>query len=87
MSLAILAARWVVPVTSPVIDHGAVLIDGAKIRAVGKRDELRRDYPEAAFQDLGEAAILPGLVNVHTHLELTLLRGRVEEPRFQPWIV
>ena len=87
MSLAILAARWVVPVTSPVIDHGAVLIDGAKIRAVGNREELRQDYPEATFKDLGEAAILPGLVNVHTHLELTLLRGRVEEPRFQPWIV
>lgn len=87
MSLAILSARWVVPVTSPVIDHGAVLIDGAEIRAVGKREELRQDYPEATFKDLGEAAILPGLVNVHTHLELTLLRGRVEESRFQPWIV
>ncbi|MFN9742205.1 MAG: amidohydrolase family protein [Acidobacteriota bacterium] len=87
MSLAILSARWVVPVTSPVIDHGAVLIDGAEIRAVGKREELRQDYPEATFKDLGEVAILPGLVNVHTHLELTLLRGRVEESRFQPWIV
>jgi 5-methylthioadenosine/S-adenosylhomocysteine deaminase len=87
MSLAILSARWVVPVTSPVIDHGAVLIDGAEIRAVGNREELRQDYPEATFKDLGEVAILPGLVNVHTHLELTLLRGRVEESRFQPWIV
>lgn len=87
MSLSILAARWVLPVTSAPIDHGAIVIDGAHIRETGRVDQLRAAYPDASFRDLGEVALLPGLINVHTHLELSGLRGRVEEPRFQPWIV
>ncbi|NDD65585.1 MAG: amidohydrolase, partial [Acidobacteria bacterium] len=87
MSLRILAARWVIPVTSPVIEHGAVAIEEGLILAAGSRDEVLRRYPAAEVTDLGGAAILPGFVNVHSHLELTILRGRIEEPRFQSWIV
>lgn len=87
MSLRILTARWVIPVTSPVIEYGAVAIEGGLIRATGPRDEVIDRYPAAEVADLGGAAILPGLVNVHSHLELTILRGQIEEPRFQPWIL
>ena len=87
MSLTILAARWVIPVTAPIIDRGAVVIEEGLIREAGSREEMVRRYPRAELTDLDGAAILPGLVNVHSHLELTILRGRVEEPRFQPWIL
>lgn len=87
MSHRIVAARWVLPVTAPVIDQGAVLIEGGVICQTGLRDDLVRAFPDATLTDLGTAALLPGFVNVHSHLELTALRGQVEEPRFQSWIL
>jgi cytosine/adenosine deaminase-related metal-dependent hydrolase len=65
-----LTARWVFPVSTPPLERGAVTIAGDRITAVGPRAR----HPDL---DLGDAAILPGLVNAHTHLDLTGLRGRV----------
>jgi 5-methylthioadenosine/S-adenosylhomocysteine deaminase len=89
MSVSLLAARWVLPITSPVIEDGAVVVDDETglIRAVGSLAQLRLEFPEAPVTDHGQGALLPGLVNVHSHLELTALRGRVEHPLFQPWIL
>jgi cytosine/adenosine deaminase-related metal-dependent hydrolase len=64
------AARWVFPVSGPPISEGVVTIRGRRIVAVGPRASRRADV------DLGEVAVLPGLVNAHTHLDLTGLRGR-----------
>lgn len=61
----VLRARWVVPVTAPPIAGGWVAIERGRIVAIG-----RRTAPAWAV-DLGEAALLPGLVNAHTHLEFS----------------
>lgn len=74
--MLILTARYVVPVSQPAIRDGALLIEGVYIRAVGSRTVLLKDHPEAICRDLGEAILLPGLVNVHTHLELSMLRDQ-----------
>lgn len=55
----------------PPIERGGVLLDGGTIRAVGGARELRRQCPYAEVVDLGEALVTPGLVNAHTHLELS----------------
>src|SRR5437870_1698500 len=62
-----LRARWVFPVDRPPIDGGYVTIDGPRIVAVGKSP------PGGPVQDLGDVALLPGLVNAHTHLEYSQL--------------
>jgi 5-methylthioadenosine/S-adenosylhomocysteine deaminase len=85
--MKILAARWVLPVSSPPIEHGAVAYNDDLITAVGTLTGLEAQFPDASIQDLGEAAILPGLVNLHTHLELTVFRGRLEMPGFFDWII
>src|SRR5215469_2963312 len=57
-----LTARWVFPMSGPPIADGVVSIAGERILAVGPRAAQRADV------DLGDVAVLPGLVNAHTHL-------------------
>ncbi|HZT81092.1 MAG TPA: amidohydrolase family protein [Gemmataceae bacterium] len=64
-----LTARWVFPVAGPPLQRGTVTIDGGRITAVEPHGT------RAADVDLGNAAVLPGLVNAHTHLDLSGARG------------
>ena len=84
----IYSARWVLPVSASPIEHGAVAVDGARIAAIGHRAEIVERFPESRLEDLGEAVIMPGLVNTHTHLELTAMRGYLEneETDFFAWL-
>ena len=76
-------ARWVVPISSPPIRDGAVVVDGSLIEYVGPFDEA----PVGDDHDLGDVVLLPGLVNAHCHLELTVLRGFLEDLDFRRWIL
>ena len=79
MSLTLYIARQVFPVTAPPIRDGAVACEDGRILAVGAAADLRERYPGARMVALGERALLPGLVNAHTHLELTHHAGHVPE--------
>jgi cytosine/adenosine deaminase-related metal-dependent hydrolase len=72
---------------SPALRQGGVVLDDVeRVIAVGEGAELRREYPGIAFQD-HSAVLAPGLVNAHTHLELSALRGRIGGGRgFVPWV-
>ena len=85
---AIYSARWVLPIASPAIDFGAVAVAGDKIVSVGKSRDITLQFPDAAVTDFGTSAILPGLVNAHSHLELTVMRGFLEneEHDFKAWL-
>ncbi len=84
----IYSARWVLPIASSPIEDGAVAVEGATIVAVGHTAEVTERFPEAKVSDFGTAAILPGLVNTHSHLELTVMRGFLEreEQDFFAWL-
>jgi cytosine/adenosine deaminase-related metal-dependent hydrolase len=81
-----LAARWLIPVEGLPLDRGALLIgpDG-RIQAVGPDAAVPRP-PDTPAVELEDAVILPGLINTHTHLELTGFEGRVLERDFPAWI-
>ncbi len=74
------------PVTSPPLRDGALLIDArGRIAALGPEAAVPRPA-EATVLEYPTAALLPGFINAHTHLELTGLRGQVPEPDFYQWI-
>jgi cytosine/adenosine deaminase-related metal-dependent hydrolase len=74
------------PVTAPSIEDGAVLVDGSgRIAAVGPHARVPTP-PEAQTLEFRDGLLVPGLVNCHTHLELTHLAGRNAERDFAPWI-
>jgi cytosine/adenosine deaminase-related metal-dependent hydrolase len=75
-------ARWVLPISAPPIRDGTVVELGGRIVYVGPRD----DAPGGTDRDLGDCALLPGLINAHTHLELTVFRGLLEDLSFREWI-
>jgi cytosine/adenosine deaminase-related metal-dependent hydrolase len=75
-------ARWVLPVAAPPIADGTVAVEGTRIAYVGGRSGA----PACEAIDLGDAVLMPGLVNAHTHLELTLMRGFLEDLPFPAWI-
>jgi 5-methylthioadenosine/S-adenosylhomocysteine deaminase len=81
-------ARWVVPIARPPFEEGAVAVAGDSIVGVGSRVEVEAQFPGASREDFGEAAIIPGLVNCHSHLELTAMRGYLEdvEGDFFAWL-
>lgn len=81
-----ITARWVLPVSSPPIEDGALLVRGGRVARCGPRESLEKDAGGCRRLVFADAALLPGLVNVHAHLELTALRGSVEERDFFRWI-
>src|SRR5712692_8236451 len=66
-----LTARWIFPVEDAPLERGTITVAGRHIVNIDPPACRRADF------DVGNAAILPGLVNAHTHLDLTGLRGRV----------
>jgi len=87
--MKILAAEFVLPISSEPIEGGAVVIDGDRIIAVGTQGELTTQFPNVPVDDFGVAAIIPGLVNCHSHLEVTSMRGALDEVEhdFKSWLL
>jgi cytosine/adenosine deaminase-related metal-dependent hydrolase len=81
-----LGAAWVVPIDGRPIRDGWVAVDEGRIVAVG--DASRADaHAYGPIRRLGDVALLPGLVNAHTHLELSWLRDRVPPANaFTSWV-
>ena len=87
--MQILSSGYVLPITSEPIRNGAVAIEGDEILAVGTLVEIKGQFPETVVSEYGEAAILPGLVNCHSHLEITSMRGALDEVEhdFSAWLL
>jgi len=91
---AIYAASWLINTDSDPLPGGAIAVAGGAIIATGQLADLRRDHPAAPVVEYPGCALLPGLINSHTHLELThfpswRLRTHVEynPRRFVDWVI
>lgn len=84
----LLEADWVLPVSSPPIPKGAVVVDGGVIRQVGPAADIRARVSgivdEAAFPG---CVLMPGFVNSHSHLEYSAFRGFCPPVSFPRWLL
>jgi cytosine/adenosine deaminase-related metal-dependent hydrolase len=82
----IIRAKVVVTMEGPPIANGGIAVNEGKIVDVGTFDEVKtRNAGEVV--DLGDSALLPGLINAHCHLDYTCLRGKIPRPKsFADWI-
>ena len=80
-------ASWVLPISGPPLRDGWVAIEDGQVVACGSAAPDAPAVRDAREVDLGRVAILPGLVNAHTHLELSYLAGQIASgPSFVSWI-
>lgn len=84
----IVRSRFVVPVDGPPMENGALAFEGGRIIAVGPFADVQKVTASGHdVRDFGDAVLLPGFVNAHTHLELSDLAGRVlPTANFTTWL-
>jgi 5-methylthioadenosine/S-adenosylhomocysteine deaminase len=66
---------------------GAVAVRGDSIVAVGEEEQIRKDYTAPEVIDCGRRILMPGLINAHTHVPMTLLRGLADDLRLDVWLM
>ncbi len=82
----IIRSRIVVTMDGAPIENGAVAVSGDRIIDVGRFDDVKAQNAGEVL-DLGEQALLPGLINAHCHLDYTCLRGKIpKQESFTDWI-
>ena len=82
----IVRARAIATMDGPPVENGAIAISGDRIVDVGKFDQIKTRNSGTVI-DLGEQALLPGLINAHCHLDYTCLRGKIPRQKsFTDWI-
>jgi len=75
-------ADWVCPASGPPIPNGVIAVDKGRITGVG----AIKDFPREHLIQFVGSALIPGFVNAHAHLELTVFRGFLENLSFTEWI-
>jgi 5-methylthioadenosine/S-adenosylhomocysteine deaminase len=85
---ALLIARWIVPLEpdGTVLEDHALVISAGRIAAILPATEARLKYPSATVENLDAHALIPGLVNAHTHSPMTLLRGIADDRPLMEWL-
>jgi cytosine/adenosine deaminase-related metal-dependent hydrolase len=82
----IVRARILLPISDPPIENGAFMIDDGRLTWIGRWRECPVEAGTKVI-DLGEVAIMPGLINAHCHLDYTNMAGKIPPPKdFPDWV-
>ena len=82
----LICAKYVIPVTMPVMEDAAVLVRDDAIMDIGRAETLRARYPQEEIKDFGSAAIIPGLIDLHSSIEESVMRGFVNDVPYVTWM-
>lgn len=81
-------ARWVVPVIprASVHEHASVIVHDGKILDILPTEQARQKYLPESIQNLSQHILIPGLVNLHAHAAMTLMRGLADDLPLMTWL-
>ncbi|GAB4294593.1 MAG: TRZ/ATZ family hydrolase [Thiohalomonadaceae bacterium] len=84
----LLHARWVIPVEPDqvVLEHHSLAIGDGRIRDLLPSPEARRRYRAETELELPGHALIPGLINAHTHAAMSLMRGLADDLPLMDWL-
>jgi 5-methylthioadenosine/S-adenosylhomocysteine deaminase len=84
----LLSARWIIPVEPDglVLEDHALGLAGGRIAALLPAAEARAKFPEAAEEAFPHHALIPGLINAHTHAAMSLMRGIADDRPLMEWL-
>jgi len=88
MTTQILTPRWLIPVEpkATILEAHSVVIDNGRIAAVLATALARAQFPHASERLLPDHVLIPGLVNLHTHAAMTLMRGLADDTPLMTWL-
>lgn len=84
----IIDAKWVIPIVpnAQALEHFSVVVDRGKIVALMPTGEVSAHYHASSHLNLSDHALIPGLVNAHTHAGMTLMRGLADDRPLMEWL-
>ncbi len=84
----LLSARWIIPVEPAgiVLEDHSILVRGGIIAELLPTPEAQARHSAVASYDLGQRVLLPGLINLHTHAAMTLMRGLADDLPLMDWL-
>ncbi|MCY4147767.1 MAG: TRZ/ATZ family hydrolase [Gammaproteobacteria bacterium] len=84
----IILPKWIIPVdeANSVHEDYGIAINAGRIVSVAGKSELKDQYRSDSVFELNEHAVIPGLVNAHTHASMTLFRGMADDLPMQAWL-
>jgi 5-methylthioadenosine/S-adenosylhomocysteine deaminase len=84
----IVSARWVIPVEprNKVLENHSVVVKGARIEAVMPTADAKQRFAGAKEVPLSHHVLIPGLINLHTHAGMTLMRGLADDTSLMTWL-
>ena len=84
----LITARWIIPVIprDAVLEHHTLVIARSEIVALIPSSVALERYPAAPVIELPHHALIPGLINLHTHAAMTLMRGLADDLPLMPWL-
>ncbi len=83
----LLCAKYILPITDDSFQDGAILVRNGKIEDIGSADIMKVRYPQEEVKDFGSAALMPGFIDLHTHLENAVMRGIVHDVPYATWLM
>jgi 5-methylthioadenosine/S-adenosylhomocysteine deaminase len=88
MTPTILSPRWIIPVepAGVVLEHHSLVMEGTRIGAILPTKDVRERFPVGMERTLPHHVLIPGLVNLHAHSAMSLMRGLADDKPLMTWL-